>query len=185
MQPPQVMKTVIHEVAKWPEADALAFATTALSSPSAIHRQAALEGLEPSLALRCGPVIRVRLHDPAPMMRAEALRWVFKLEDAGAVPDLMKLVAKPTTTPTERRMLYRTLAHLGGNAMTPLVRALGEESDTTTLSELVSLLTRTNDPLAMSALKSAAEDSKTPKPLKQLCVESLRAAAMTRPEPPV
>lgn len=183
--PPQVMKAVIHDVAKWPEADALAFATTALSSPSALHRQAALEGLDESLALRCGSVIRVRLHDPAPMVRAEALRWIFKLEDEGAVPDLIRLVARPTTVPTERRMLYRTLAHLGGSAMTPLVRALGDETDSASLTELVSLLTRTGDPRALQAVKSAAEDSKTPKPLKQLCVESLRAAAMMRPGPSV
>ena len=185
LMPPQVMKAVIHDVAKWPEADALAFATAALGSPSGIHRLAALEGLDDSLALRCGSVIRVRLHDPAPMVRTEALRWIFKLEDEGAVPDLMRLVARPTTAPPERRMLYRTLAHLGGSAMTPLVRALGDETDSASLTELVSLLTRTGDPRALQALKSAAEDSKTPKPLKQLCVESLRSAAMMRPGTPV
>lgn len=183
-QPPQVMKAVMQDIAKWPEADALVFATTALSSPSAQHRHAALEGLERSLALRCCAVIRMRLHDPAPMVRAEALRWVFKLKDNDAVRDITQLIGRPTTPPAERRGLYRTLAHLGGSALRPLVRAMGNEADASNLSELVTLLRASGDPNALEALRTAAEDPKTPKPLKLLCVESLRSAQMLKLRPP-
>lgn len=177
---PAVLKSLVQQLGHWPDDDAFAFATGALNSPSALHRQAALEGLDEKLALRCTTIVRTRLHDPAPPVRAEALRWVFRLEDDGAVPALMQLIERPATPPHERRMMYRTLAHLGGSAVTPLVRALFVETDASNLSELVTLLTRHGGVDAVEAVKEAAENPRTPKPLKQLCIEGLKAAQLSR-----
>ncbi len=178
--PAPVLKSLVQQLGHWPDDDAFAFATAALNSPSALHRQAALEGLDEKLALRCTTIVRTRLHDPAPLVRAEALRWVFRLDDDGAVPALMQLIERPSTPPQERRMLYRTLAHLGGSALTPLVRALAVETDASNLSELVMLLTRHGGEDAVEAVKEAAQNPRTPKPLKQLCIDGLKAAQMSR-----
>ena len=115
--PPAVLKSLVQQLGHWPDDDAFSFATAALNSSSAPHRQAALEGLDEKLALRCATIVRTRLHDPAAPVRAEALRWVFRLEDDGAVPELMRLIERATTPPQERRMMYRTLSHLGGSAV--------------------------------------------------------------------
>ena len=77
-------------------------------------------------------------------------------------------------------MMYRTLAHLGGSALTPLVRALAVETDASNLSELVMLLTRHGGEDAVEAVKEAAQNPRTPKPLKQLCIDGLKAAQMSR-----
>lgn len=176
---PTVLKSLVQQLGHWPDDDAFAFATAALSSPSAPHRQAGLEGLDEKLALRCATIIRARLHDPTPPVRAEALRWVFRLEDDGAVPALMQLIERPATPPQERRMMYRTLAHLGGSALTPLIRALSLETDPSNLSELVTLLTRRGGD-AVEAVKEAAQNPRTPMPLKQLCLDGLKAAQLSR-----
>jgi len=170
------MKTVVAQVQHWPEADSFAFCTAALNSAQAPMRQAALEGLDESFALRNLTTIRVRLHDPHPAVRAEALRWIFRLEDEGATPELARLLERPTTTPIERRALYRTLAHLGGASMPLLVNALMHEAEPSSLAELVSLLARSGDDFAVAAVESAARDPVTAKPLRQLCLETLKQA---------
>jgi serine/threonine protein kinase len=181
--PVAVMKTMVQGVSRWPEADATAFVTAALNSSSAPHRHAVLEGLSEAQAFRATATLRVRLHDPHPAVRAEALRWVFRLEDDGAVPELMKALERPSITATERKQMYRTLGHLGGPAMTVLLRALMKEADDSALAELVSVLTRSKDASALAAVQRLADDPKTPKPLKQLCTEGLKSALAVRPGP--
>jgi serine/threonine protein kinase len=182
--PVAVMKTMVAEVSRWPEADAGAFVTAALNSGSAPHRHAALEGLTEAQAFRATAIIRIRLHDPHPAVRAEALRWVFRLDDEGAVPELMKALERPTISASERKQVYRTLGHLGGTATPALLRALMKEPDESALAELVSLLSRSGDQGAVAAVKRIAEDPKTPKPLKQLCVEGLKSAMVPSPSAP-
>ncbi len=110
-------------------------------------------------------------------------RWGFRLEDDGAVPELMKALERPSITATERKQVYRTLGHLGGPAMTVLLRALMREADDGALAELVSVLTRSHDAAAMAAVQRLADDPKTPRPLKQLCTEGLKSALAVRPVP--
>ncbi len=172
--PSIVMKHMMGFVSKWPEADATSFVTAALNSTSAPHRHAALEGLTESQAFRSASIIRIRLHDPNPAIRAEALRWVFRLDDEGAVPELAKELERPTVTPSERRQVYRTLAHLGTVAIPVLVRWLAKEQDPSSLAELVSQLGRTREPNALAALKKAADDPQTPKALRQVFADGLK-----------
>ena len=172
-RPPTALKTVVQHLASWPDADAVAFVTAALNLPSAPHRQATLEGLTETLAMRCLSTLRLRLHDPHQPVRAEALRWVFRLEDEGCVGELSKLLHRPSTQTGERKALYHALFHLG--AREALIEAVTTEADLDSLAELMGLVTRDSDPDTRELLLEVSKDPTMPVPRRKVIEAGLKA----------
>jgi hypothetical protein len=152
---------------------AVAFVTAALNLPSAPHRQATLEGLTETLAMRCLSTLRLRLHDPHQPVRAEALRWVFRLEDEGCVGELSKLLHRPSTQTGERKALYHALFHLG--AREALIEAVTTEADLDSLAELMGLVTRDSDPDTRELLLEVSKDPTMPVPRRKVIEAGLKA----------
>jgi serine/threonine protein kinase len=145
----------------------------ALLSTSAQVRHLALDALSEADAFRFLPLVRQRLHDLDPQVRATALRWVFRLEDEHATDDLRSLLARRAIDSHERQIIYGALAHLGGAAVEALVESFTHERDEGAKIELMRWLLASKHAKAVALARAAACDPKTSPRLREGCVREL------------
>ncbi len=172
--PPKSVKAVLVAARDWPDQPCLTVFNSTLQSADPVMRQTALESLDERLAFRLMLGIRQRLHDPAVAVRAEALRWVFRLEDEDAVNDLAHLLERPGVATAERRSVWRVLSHLKTEeAVTLLMYALNGTQDVETVAELSVLLVRTRSQRAIGHVERMAASPPNAK-VRRVLEEALR-----------
>ena len=158
---PGSIKALLIAARGWPADQSFAVFNAALQSGDAGARLAALESLDEANAFRFGVVVRQRLHDSASPVRVEAMRWVFRLEDEAAVPDLAKLLERTTVQLPERRSAWRTLSRLKSDgAIDLLALILNATTEPDQVAELAVLLVRTAEPHAMEVVRAQLAGSK-------------------------
>ena len=158
---PGAIKALLIAARGWPADQSFAVFNAALQSGDAGARLAALEALDEANAFRFGVVVRQRLHDTSSPVRVEAMRWVFRLEDETAVPDLAKLLERTTVQLPERRSAWRTLSRLRSDgAINLLALILNAATETDQVAELAGLLVRPAEPHAMEVVRAQLAGSK-------------------------
>lgn len=176
---PKVIKLVLETVRAWPGDAAYPLFLAMLTSVDANVRRRGLKALDERTAFRMTTAVRQRLHDPVASVRAEALKWIYRLEDDGAVDDLEKLLARATLEPTERQMTWRTLSHLRSErAVGVLMTQLHGARDAEQQGELATLLVRTKNPAAIAHVRGMQDKVVLPK-LKRMLEEALREAELS------
>lgn len=172
---PQALKPLLVAARGWTAEHSAAVFNAALQSPDAGARQAALESLDEANAFRFGVVVRQRLHDPSLPVRAEALRWVFRMEDEAAVPELARLLERSSVLPMERKAVWRTLSRLKTDAALELLSlSLNSARDLDDVAELARALVRTNSAHALAAVRAQIAGSKSEPRRKAVLEEALR-----------
>jgi serine/threonine protein kinase len=171
----KVVKLLLLAARSWPNDEAHPLFVSALQSSNAAVRQAALEALDERTAFRLGAAVRQRLHDPVLPVRSEALRWVFRLEDEGAVGDLAKLLERGSVLPPERRAVWRALSHLKSEAaVVVLLGVFDTARELEQVAELALLLVRTRSPRAVDQVRRSLTRSAAQPRVKRVLEEALR-----------
>ena len=171
---PKVSRAVLETMRTWPGDGAYPLFLAMLTSVDPRARKHGLKALDERSAFRMTSAVRNRLHDPVPEVRAEALKWIYRLEDDGAVDDLEKLLSRATLEPQERQMVWRTLGHLTSErAVGVLMAQLHGAKDVDHQAELGALLVRTRNPSAVSHVRALFDKTSQPK-LKRVLGEALR-----------
>lgn len=177
------LKPILIAARDWPDDQSRQVFAQLLQGPDAVSRQIALEALDERTAFRLALVIRQRLHDPVIAVRNEALRWVFRLEDEDAVPDLARLLERGLT-PVERRSVWRVLAHLRTEeAVALLIRALTDAKDAEAVGELATLLVRTRSQRGIGHVERLMVTPSLNAKLKRVIEEALREVLKPAPVP--
>lgn len=173
----QLIKPVLISSRDWPDEVCAQVFASVMQSTDPVVRQAALECLDERTAFRLGTAVRQRLHDPVPAVRAEALKWVTRLQDDTAVPDLLKLLERSTVAPVERRAVWRVLGALKTDAaVSGLIWAIKAAQDVEIIAELSLLLVRSRSPRGIAHVRAMAQASGTQFKVKRVLEEALREA---------
>ena len=158
---PEALKKVLVSARTWHSEQCFAVFNAALQSGDAAVRLAGLESLDEATAFRFGAVVRQRLHDPSQPVRAEAMRWVARLEDEAAVTDLARLVKRTSLAPEERRAVWRTLGALKTDqALELLALTLNTAKESDDVTELARALVQSQAPHSIEFVRSQLSDSR-------------------------
>jgi serine/threonine protein kinase len=158
---PNALMPVLVSARSWPAEQSLAVFNAALQSTDAAVRQTALESLDEASAFRFAAMVRQRLHDPSQPVRTEALRWVGRVEDEAAVPDLSRLAQRSSLTPDERRAVWRTLGAIKSpKALELLALTLNSAKESEDVTELGRLLVRSRAPQWVAFVHSQLSGSR-------------------------
>lgn len=172
---PKSLKALLSVARDWPDDQSRQVFAQLLQAPEGVSRQIALETLDERTAFRLALVIRQRVHDPVVGVRIEALRWVFRLEDEDAVPDLSRLLERTGLSMVERRSVWRVLSHLKTEeAVSLLIRAIDETREPSEVGELSMLLVRTRSQRAIGHVERMLTAAGTNAKLKRVIEEALR-----------
>ncbi len=177
---PNALKPVLISARGWQAEQSFAVFHAALQSGDAAVRLAALESLDDATALRFGALVRQRLHDPAQPVRAEAMRWVARVEDAAAVADLDRLARRTSLSPQERKVVWRTLGELKTDkALELLALTLNTAKESDEVTELARVLLKSQAPQSVQFVHSQLAGSRG-NPKRKVAIETAlreRAAA--------
>jgi len=180
------LKPVLAAARDWSDDQSRQVFAQLLQAPEGTARQAALEALDERTAFRLALMIRQRLHDPVVSVRNEALRWVFRLEDEDAVPDLARLLERASVTTVERRSVWRVLSHLKTEeAVALLMRAMNDAKEVEEVGELASLLVRTRSQRGIGHVERMVTSPSTHAKYRRVLDEALREVRAGAPQPPV
>ncbi|MDX2013256.1 MAG: protein kinase [Myxococcaceae bacterium] len=138
-------------------------------------RLAALEGLSDSLAFRVSARVRPLLRDESKRVRAAAMRWVFRIEDEGAVPELGRLV-RLSADPEERLASARVLARLGEGGLSTLVERLSNETNHEVARVIAELLVASGWDAGFERVAALANDERTPAAQRRIFETALSQA---------
>lgn len=159
---PKALKALLVSARAWPAEQCFAVFNVALQATDALARQGALEAMDEATAFRFGLVIRQRLHDPSQGVRSQAMKWVARLEDEAAVPELARLAQRSALPPNERRAVWRTMGELKVDAaVEALALTLTTANELDDVAELARALVRSQAPHALDVVRAEASSSKT------------------------
>lgn len=184
LHPPEILGTFLRAVRAWPDGPQQSFLTLSLNCTSVPHRLVALSGLDENLAFRSVALVRTRLHDPNPGVRKEALRWVVRLEDQGAVAECVRLLDRSSTVPEERRAILEAAARLGEAGMALVGDRLAKEKELEIQMLVIGLLGRSKQASAEAALRSGVANKVLPRQVRHACTDELRKMGVTLVPPP-
>lgn len=155
------IRPLLASARSWPAAQSNAVFNAALQAADAAVRQAALESLDETTAFRFAPLVRQRLHDPSQPVRAEAMRWIARLEDEAAVPDLTRLAQRTSLPATERRAVWRTLGVLkSDSALELLALTLNSAKEIDDVAELARALVRSRTAHGLETVRAHVSSSR-------------------------
>jgi serine/threonine protein kinase len=158
---PKRLKPVLVSARGWPAEQSFAVFSAALQAGDASIRLAALESLDEATAFRLGTAVRQRLHDPSQPVRAEAMRWVARVEDEAAVVDLSRLAQRTTLSRDERRAVWRTLGAIKTDkALELLAMSLNTAKEADDVAELARALVRSRTPQSVEFVRSQLSGSR-------------------------
>lgn len=174
----KVSRVVLETMREWPGDQAFPLFHALLHSVDPLVRQMGLKSLDERTAFRLSAAVRSRLHDPVAAVRGEALKWIYRLEDDGAVNDLDRLLQRATIEVRERQAVWRTLSHLKSErAVGLLMGALSSTKDIDQQGELATLLIRTRSDEAIAYVQALNAKTLVPK-LKRVLEEALREVGL-------
>ena len=169
---PSALKPVLISARGWQAEQSFAVFHAALQSGDAAVRLAALESLDEATALRFGALVRQRLHDPAQAVRAEAMQWVARVEDAAAVADLDRLARRTSLSPAERKVVWRTLGELKTDkALELLALTLNTAKESDVVTELARVLLKSQAPQSVQFVHSQLAGSRG-NPKRKVAIET-------------
>lgn len=183
---PEAVRCAVECVEALPDQQKVRLVSAFLRSLDEATRLSALDGLSDSLALRVSARIRPLLRDESKRVRTAAMRWVFRLEDEGAVPELGRLV-RLSTDPEERLASARVLSRLGEGGLATLVDRLSSESNPEVARVIAELLVASGWVAGFERVAALANDERTPAAQRRIFETALSQAPadVTDPPPPV
>jgi serine/threonine protein kinase len=179
---PRALKPVLVSARGWQAEQSFAVFNAALQSGDTAARLAALESLDEATAFWFGALVRQRLHDPSAAVRAEAMRWVARVEDETAVADLAQLVQRTSLSPEERVAVWRTLGALKTDkALELLALTLNTAKESDDVTQLARVLVQSRAPQSVEFVRSQLFSSRG-NPKRKVALETaLREGAVAAP----